>query len=248
MASKPASKTRPRSATTSSHASKTRPRAGTSRYHASKTRPQASRTRPQAGTTRSRNARGEGDKLRGSLLQAARELLVELGDQDKLTVRAVTARAGVSPNALYLHFADREALLSAVMLTSYNELRSFLRAAAATQTQPLEQLRALGRAYCEFAERHPGIYRVLFMTKIREGMPVPARGGPVGLDEGVDTFHDLSELVAVCVAPGVDPFERAAYLWAGLHGYIALRLVLEAFPWPGVDDYIDRLIAVHVAG
>lgn len=209
---------------------------------------QASPPRLAASKTRPRNARGEGEKLRGSLMDAARELLLELGDQDKLTVRAVTARAGVSPNALYLHFADREALLSAVMLTSYNELRSFLRAAAATQTQPLEQLRALGRAYCEFAERHPGIYRVLFMTKIRAGMPVPVPGGPVGLDEGADTFHDLSALVALCVAPGVNAFERAAYLWAGMHGYIALRLVLDEFPWPSPGGYIDRLIAVHVAG
>lgn len=209
---------------------------------------QASTTRLAPGKTRSRNPRGEGAKLRGSLIDAARELLLELGDQEKLTVRAVTARAGVSPNALYLQFADREALLSAVMLTSYHELRSFLRAAAATQTRPLEQLRALGRAYCEFAERQPGMYRVLFMTKIREGMPVPEPGGPVGLDEGVDTFHDLSTLVARCVAPGVDAFERAAYLWSGLHGYVALRLVLDAFPWPSADDYIDRLIAVHVTG
>jgi AcrR family transcriptional regulator len=50
-----------------------------------------------ASTTRSRNPRGQGERLRAALMDAARDLLLELGDQDKLSVRAVTARAGVTP-------------------------------------------------------------------------------------------------------------------------------------------------------
>ena len=75
---------------------------------------------------RTRNPRGQGDRLRVALMDAARDLLLELGDQDKLSVRAVTARAGVAPNALYLHFADKDELLSALMIASYKELRSYL--------------------------------------------------------------------------------------------------------------------------
>src|ERR1700733_7838495 len=101
--------------------------------------------------TRTRNPRGQGERLRAALMDAARELLLELGDQDKLSVRAVTARAGVSPNALYLHFADREELLSAVIIASYAELRAFLRAAVPEDADPTEQLRALARAYLDFA-------------------------------------------------------------------------------------------------
>src|SRR5580692_7567399 len=122
-----------------------------------------------ASSTRTRNPRGQGERLRSALMDAARELLLELGDQDKLSVRAVTARAGVSPNALYLHFADKEELLSTVMTASYSELRSFLHAAVPHDADPIEQLRAFGRAYLEFATQRPGIYRVLFMTKLREG-------------------------------------------------------------------------------
>ena len=43
---------------------------------------------------RKRNPRGQGDQLRTALMQAARHLLLELGDQDKVSVRSVTARAG----------------------------------------------------------------------------------------------------------------------------------------------------------
>jgi AcrR family transcriptional regulator len=198
--------------------------------------------------TRTRNPRGQGERLRVALMDAARELMLELGDQDKLTVRAVTARAGVSPNALYLHFADREELLSAVIIASYRELRAFLRAAVAQDAEPGEQLRALACAYLEFAARRPGIYRVLFMTKLREGVPMPTPGAPEhGLDEGVDTFNDLLAAVTACLPPGgPDPFTRAACLWAGLHGYAALRQTISAFPWPDERDYAERMIQIHV--
>jgi AcrR family transcriptional regulator len=195
---------------------------------------------------RKRNPRGQGERLRVSLMDAARELLLELGDQDKLSVRAVTARAGVSPNALYMHFANKDELLSAVMIASYTELRAFLRAAVPGDAGPIEQLRAFCCAYIEFATQRPGIYRVLFMTKIREGVPIPARDAPSGLDEGVDTFNDLLQIVTRCLAGGSDPFTQSAYMWAGLHGFVALRQVLSAFPWPAGPDYVDRMIEVHV--
>jgi len=199
-----------------------------------------------APSTRTRNPRGQGERLRSALMDAARELLLELGDQDKLSVRAVTARAGVSPNALYLHFVDKEALLSAVMVASYKELRTFLQAAVPPDSDPIEQLRAYGRAYLQFAEQRPGIYRVLFMTKIREGVPVPARGAPMGQDEGVDAFNDVLDIVTRCLPNGPDPFTQSAYIWAGLHGYVALRQVIPTFPWPAERDYVERMIQLHV--
>jgi AcrR family transcriptional regulator len=180
-------------------------------------------------------------------MDAARELLLELGDQDKLSVRGVTSRAGVSPNALYLHFADKDELLSAVMIASYKELREFLRAAVSPEADPVEQLRTFGRAYLEFAAQRPGIYRVLFMTKVRDGVPIPAPGAVSGLDEGVDSFNDLVQIVTACLTNGPDPFTQASYLWAGLHGFVALNQVIPAFPWPSERDYVERMIQVHIA-
>ncbi len=179
-------------------------------------------------------------------MRAASELVLELGDQDKLSVRSVTARAGVSPNALYLHFTGREDLLSTLIVASYTELRTFLRDAVGDTTDPIEQLRAFALAYLGFASRQPGIYRVLFMTKLREGVPMPEREAPSGEDEGVDTFNDLLSIVDA-VGPGrFDPFTRAAELWASLHGYVALKQVMPAFPWPSDNDYVEHMIEVHM--
>jgi AcrR family transcriptional regulator len=199
-----------------------------------------------ASSTRTRNPRGQGERLRGALMDAARELLLELGDQDKLSVRAVTARAGVSPNALYLHFADKDALLRAVMIATYQELRSFLQAAVACESDPIAQLRAYGCAYLRFADQRPGIYRVAFMTKIRDGVPVPARGAPTGQDEGVDAFNDFLDIVTRCLPSGPDPFTQSAYIWTALHGYVTLRQAIPTFPWPAEADYVERMIHLHI--
>jgi AcrR family transcriptional regulator len=199
-----------------------------------------------ASTSRSPNPRGQGDRLRAALLDAARDLLLELGDQSRLSVRAVTARAGVTPNALYLHFADKEALLSAVMTAGYKEFRTVLQAAIGPAAEPIDQLRAYASAYLQFADQRPGLYRVLFMTTIREGVPVPAQGGPIGEDEGVDAFNDFLAIVTRCLPDGPDPFTQSAYVWAGLHGFATLRQAIPTFPWPPEHDYVERIIEMHV--
>lgn len=195
---------------------------------------------------RTRNPRGQGERLRVALMDAARELLAELGEQDKMSVRAVTSRAGVSANALYLHFEDKDALLSAVMIAGYTEVRETLHDAVPSNAAPLEQLRAYGEAYIEFAARNPGLYRVLFMTRVRAGVPVPERGGPEGEDEGVDTFNDFLAIVTRCLPANVDAFTQAAYFWTGLHGYAALAQAIPTFPWPAPSEYVQRMIEAHI--
>ena len=84
------------------------------------------------------------------------------------------------------------------------------------------------------------------MTKVREGVPVPEPGAASGQDEGVDAFNDLLGMVSRALADGRDPFTQSAYLWAGLHGYVALRQVIPTFPWPPEREYVDRMIEAHV--
>lgn len=66
--------------------------------------------------------------LRAACLRAARELLEEDGSA-ALSLRAVARRAGVSATAPYRHYADRDALVSAVAAQGYRELAEQLVAA-----------------------------------------------------------------------------------------------------------------------
>jgi AcrR family transcriptional regulator len=190
---------------------------------------------------RERNPRGQGQRLRTALIDAAIDLLAEIHDVDGLSVRAVTARAGVSPTALYLHFADRDELVAAVKDRCFEELRSYARAAEEVAgPDPAAQLRAMCLNYLAFARERPGHYHVLFETR-RVDAPAGA-GMPAA---GLEAFGDLVRAVERCLDGTRDPFETATMLWAGLHGFNALR-TMPHFPFPSDEDYVMLLLTAHI--
>lgn len=79
--------------------------------------------------------------LRAACLRAARELLEEDGSAG-LSLRAVARRAGVSATAPYRHFADRDALVSAVAAQGYRELAEHLAAAHPRLPRPTNSRRS----------------------------------------------------------------------------------------------------------
>jgi hypothetical protein len=66
-----------------------------------------------------------------------------------------------------------------------------------------------------------------------------------GEDEGVDSFNDFLAIIARCLPNNEDAFARAAYLWAGLHGRVALGDAIPTFPWP-TEEYIERMLEIHI--
>lgn len=194
---------------------------------------------------RERNPRGEGERLRATLLEAATELIAESEDPENVSVRAVTARAGVSPTALYLHFQGREQLFRAVSEACFAELGAATRAARdGAGPDPRAQLAALGHAYLRFARERPGHYAVLFQRHLT---PEPDDG-----DEeakiGMDVFEILVEVVRRCGVPEEDAFDDAVMLWMALHGRAAVASAMPGFPFPDEDRYIRLLVARALGG
>jgi AcrR family transcriptional regulator len=186
---------------------------------------------------RRRARRGEGERLRPEILAAAKALLSELGDADAVSVRAVAERVGVSTPSLYLHFADKAALLDAVCEDVFAELDRAMEDAAATTEDPFEGLRLRGMAYVRFAIENPEHYRLVMMR-----MPDQHASGstPFGRDDIVagTTYHQLTAAVQRCIDAGVftseqDPELIATTLWAAAHGAVSLVL---AKPGIGGDD------------
>jgi AcrR family transcriptional regulator len=195
-------------------------------------------------TPRKRNPRGEGERLQASLIEATGELLLEHGDADRLSIRAVTARAGVSPTALYLQFAGMDELLQAVSDEAFEDLGGYMRAALEEQAEdPRARLQAIGEAYVRFAEQRPGHYRILFATPGRDGRVEHL--GPEDKGVGKEVFGLLLACTADCLPEGSDPMPVALQLWTTLHGYVSLREVMPGFPWPDVRDFVLRLHTAH---
>jgi AcrR family transcriptional regulator len=194
-------------------------------------------------TTRVRNQRGEGERLRTALLDAAAELLAESQDVEQLSVRAVTARAGVSPTALYLHFEDKEELTRAVRERCMAALAQRLRLADEEHAgDPFAQLVAMGLAYLRFAYEQPGQYAILFHTRTPKGTHHKTRAPDLGV--GDECFALLVNAVTRCVRKEDEErlFELACELWLPLHGRAMIRAAMPDFPLPDEESYV-RLLA-----
>lgn len=197
---------------------------------------------PSAG--RRRSPRGQGAALRGQLLRAAMDLLAETGDEDAVSLRAVAQRVGVSVPSIYLHFADKQALLDAVCCEVFEQLHVRMRAAAAGAENPFEALRAQGNAYVHFALENREHYRIVMM---KEHQQLDAPDGAIASG----AFGHLVDTVRQCIQAGVfegEPVEIALGLWAAAHGVAALLVAKPYFPWPDLDQFIDRTICMAGMG
>lgn len=103
--------------------------------------------------------------LRRALVMAATALLTERGPT-ALSLREAAKAAGVSHNAPYRHFRNREALLAAIAAEGFARLARHL---AAVPPTPGGRLAALGGAYIDFARANPALYRLMFGAEVAIG-------------------------------------------------------------------------------
>src|SRR5580692_10012112 len=90
---------------------------------------------------RERNRRGEGARLRDDILTAATELLERTGSEEAVTLRAVARQVGISAPSIYAHFADREAIVDAIVDGAFGDFNAAIEAAVRAAAGPLARLR-----------------------------------------------------------------------------------------------------------
>lgn len=193
-------------------------------------------------SSRRRNPRGEGSRLREQLIAATAEVLDEVGDADRISVRAIASRAGVSPTALYLHFPDRDALVTATVDAGFAAFNAALLTAAGERDDPRAALAAMGRAYLRFTAAQPALYAVLFSARR------PLRPSPPADVDRTASLDALASLLRAC-DPGLDAEAgrlKALDVWSALHGFAILRTARDGMDWPPDDVYADRVLAAHL--
>lgn len=189
--------------------------------------------------TRTRNPRGQGDRLREELIDAATGLLATVPHPDEVSIRAVARAAGVSPTATYRHFADRDELVHAAVGSCFSEFAQEMLDATAGETDPFERLRAAGRSYLDYAMAEHGHYRVLFSN------PVQMHSDLVEADSaGKAAFEQLVDIVQACLDEGARTrTDDAVYLsyqvWTWMHGIVDLRITHPHMDWPDADRLVD---------
>lgn len=198
---------------------------------------------------RQRNPRGQGEKLRDDIIEAAGRLLADPASPP-LTLRAVAREVGVAATSVYLHFADIQSLVLAVADHRFGELVKLQDEATEGETTACDRVRAGSLAYCEFGLANPGHYQLMFTSRLAPLDTVPVEQTP-----GYAVFRQLIDTVAECIGrepQNPESFRTATLVWEQLHGIVSLRIFRPRFPWPplaeSVTDAVDRILAGAAAG
>jgi len=187
--------------------------------------------------------------LRRALIEAGVDLARE-GGPAAVVLREATRRAGVTPNAAYRHFADRQALLDAVCSSCQALVAHSIEAdqAVISVMDPIEaarlKFRAVGTGYLRFALEQPGQFQTAFSASSdMDSATSSARAGQSGLTP----FQLLTQALDTLVVVGLLPPERrpaAEFLaWSAVHGLAELFIdgPLRALP-----DSVKQTLIVRV--
>ena len=172
----------------------------------------------------SRRSYHHGD-LRNVLVEQARALAEEVGPEH-LTVRSLAARAGVSHAAAYHHFADKNAILRAVAVEAFADLRQRMRAAA-DSPDAMTAFIGMAQAYLGFALERRAAFKFMWSPELcmPPGEPDPLETAQRGLAADIDEV----------LAPHKDRLrptdERLPMLalWSMVHGYTLIVVDTPAF-------------------
>jgi AcrR family transcriptional regulator len=194
---------------------------------------------------RRRAPRGSGEQLKDEILDATTELLMETGHAKAVSIRSVAHRVGVTPPSIYLHFADKDALLDAVCARYFEKLDEEMQRVSADQSSTLDVLRAQGLAYVHFAMQTPELYRIATMG---EGRP----GSDVDTTLNSSAFQHLRSTVEKLIDEGTyppdDPTMAAMQLLTAAHGIAALLISKPYLPWGDIEEFADRSLSAACLG
>ena len=191
----------------------------------------------------------ERQQLRTLIIDAARDLFVSRGPE-AVTMREIAKRIGYSATSIYLHFADKEALIRAICDTDFLALANILKDNLSIH-DPVERLLAFGWAYAQFGLNYPNHYRMMFMTE--HALRDPKLSTLQQNNAEQDAYFQLKTVVNDVFLAGkfkpdlTDSELIAQTIWAGMHGVCALHISMANDVWVNWRDIEARLLMMQLS-
>jgi AcrR family transcriptional regulator len=178
--------------------------------------------------------------LRKTLISAGLELLSE-GGTATLDLRKVARMANVSHAAPYRHFADKQALVAAIIEEGFLQLSAQIQAARhAAADDSLAQLHAVAEAYVHFAVHNPPLLREMF-----SGLSIDRKAYPSLYPATKSVFKQYAEVLQRGQERGTiidgDPRELAGVFWSLLHGVAMLFIEGQMGPLSEAPDGLEKV-------
>jgi AcrR family transcriptional regulator len=187
--------------------------------------------------------------LRQALVDAALVLITEKGPTG-FTLSEAAKHAGVTPAAVYRHFAGRDDLIAEAARQGYEIFGEVMQAAYERgQPSALASFEATGRAYLAFAREHPGHYIAMFESGISVNRTPE-------LADACLRARAVLERAADALSQHIPPQNRpppamfSAHVWALSHGVVELF----ARNSPGTqspfapEDLLESGIGIYLRG
>ncbi len=160
--------------------------------------------------------------LKTQVLDASVQLIAEQGLAG-LSMREVARRAGVSHQAPYHYFDDKESIVAALVERGFSMLADRMESVAKGKGSVTQRLAKTGREYVTFALEQPVYFRLMFRPELAK-----LDRFPLAVAAGARALAVLEGLVEErCAGHRVAPAKREAMVsmhWGMVHGLSSLLL------------------------
>jgi AcrR family transcriptional regulator len=191
--------------------------------------------------------------LQRAIVDAALDVLKE-SQSTEFSLRELARRAGVSHNAPYKHFADKQDLLASVSAAGFDKLAAEMSIAQEGLESPRDRLAALLRAYLDSGIRNPALYRLMFgglltdKSALRPAVEMRAAAGMKNL-----LVDAISAGALECPKLGAEEHGRwidgvLLFLWAQLHGLTLLLIDGLVGPSDRAALFCETMLKIAVDG
>lgn len=177
------------------------------------------------------------DNLREACIHEAMQI-IETSGIEKLSMREVSRRLGVSHQAPYKHFSSRDHILAEILERSFAEFAAALEARSRSD-DPRADFMSMGVAYLQYAAAHPLQYRLMFGSPLPEPDAYPAMMG--NAQRAFSLLREAVQRMGLDANPDMD----ALYVWSTVHG-LASILQLQMFERLAVAETALEDIVAHV--
>ncbi len=152
---------------------------------------------------------------RNALLRAAADLLEQTGAAG-LALRQLAERAGLSRQAPYNHFADKETLLAELARNGFERLGRDMEEVRRSRAKPVLRLARAAESYIAFAESSPALFRLMFSKELVDLSRHPAAQAAASA-----SFGHLAAIVSALTSPETVA-DLSLVAWSLVHGYATL--------------------------
>ena len=183
--------------------------------------------------------------LESALISTARKLVKQDG-AEHLSLRQVSHEIGVSPSAAYHYFPDRNALLSGLGFSLFEELADYQekeisKISGNSARAARDRFRTLGRTYFHWAKKEPHLFNLMFGNFCTlESTTQKNREDSRAFNNLTKCLDELYEFDLI--SDRMRPFAELL-AWSVVHG--ATSLIIGGYLDP--EDFESSLDAIEIA-